>query len=137
MAPLPVASVDWPSLLHDVRILLVEDDPWVRNSLSIFLAQRGCQLRVCESAEEGMECLRKESFRVILCDYRLPGLDGLVLLRFAKEIRPEAKRVLITAYPAGDMVEEAERIGIDDFIQKPFSAEAIEESLARCLDDGD
>ena len=91
----------------------MEDDPWIRNSLSIFLKQRGCLLAVCETAEEGMERLRKEAFRIILCDYRLPGLDGLVLLRFAREMQPEARRVLVTAFPAGDMIDEAERIGID------------------------
>ncbi len=130
------ALAEAPGALRGVKILLVEDDPWVRKSLLMFLAQRGYLIRVCETAEEGIQFLRRESFRLILCDYKLPGLDGLVLLRFAKAIRPEAKRVLITAYPTGDMLDEAEQIGIDDFIQKPFSVEAIESSLSRCLDEG-
>ena len=137
MIPITDFSVDLYWRLKEKRILLIEDDPWVRDSLSLYLQNRGCRPESFSSAEEGMEAIRKEKFDIILCDYWLPGFDGLALLRFAKEQQPQAKRILITAYPLSEIAAEVEKAGLDDFIQKPFSVETIEYCLARCIDTAD
>lgn len=134
MIPITDFSVDLYWRLKEKSILLIEDDPWVRDSLSLYLQNRGCRPVSFATAEEGMDAIRKGKFDIILCDYWLPGCDGLAFLRFAKEQQPAAKRILITAYPLSEISAEVEKAGLDDFIQKPFSVETIEYCLARCID---
>ena len=69
-----------------------------------------------------------------IADYRLPGMDGLEFLKRIQKTHPHATRILITAYKDAKVVSEAIRIGIHDFIEKPFTTETIEESLSRLIE---
>ena len=112
-------------------ILLIEDDPWSRDSLSTFFRIVGCRM---ESAGNGMEAIAAVSrirFDLILCEYQLPGMNGLVLLKKLEDIRPGAIKFLFTSYPVQKLVEDAVRSGIHEVIRKPFAMETMEESLLR------
>jgi len=117
------------SKLKDIKILLVDDDEWIRDSLSLFFEAEGRHLLAVETAEEGMEALKKQSYDIIISDYRLPGMDGLAFFKLVEESHPDAIMILVTAYGNIDIASEAIRIGIHDLIQKPFTAETIEKSL--------
>jgi DNA-binding NtrC family response regulator len=119
--------------LKKMKILLIVDDKWIRDSLSMYFESRGCNLKVLETAEEGLEALKKQDYDIIVTDYRLPGMDGLEFLKRIQDSHPHAMKVLITAYRSGDVVSKAIRIGIHDFIDKPFTAKTIEDSLSRLL----
>jgi len=125
--------MDLLSKLKSVQILLVDDDKWIRDSLSIFFESEGCHLTALETAEEAMEALKKQAYDIIIADYRLPGMDGLEFLNQIQGSRPDAIKVLITAYRTPEVVCKAIRMGIRDFIDKPFTVEAIEECLARLI----
>ena len=88
---------------------------------------------MAESAEEGLEGVRGESFDIIISDFRLPGLNGLDFIRQATVIQPDAIRFLITAYRDDRIVSEAVRIGIHDFIEKPFSVKKLVNLLGLAL----
>lgn len=115
--------------LRDMKILLVDDDEWIRDSLSVFFEAEGCHLLALETAEEALQVLNRQSYDIIISDYRLPDMDGLELFRLVKKSHPHSVKILFTAYGDTDIVSEADRIGIDDFIQKPFATEVIKESL--------
>jgi DNA-binding NtrC family response regulator len=119
--------------LKEMKILLIDDDEWIRDSLSIYFESRGCNLKVLETAEEGIEALKKQDYDIIVTDYRLPGMDGLEFLKRIQDSHPQAMKILITAYRSEDVVSKAIRIGIHDFIDKPFTAKTIEDSLSRLL----
>jgi DNA-binding NtrC family response regulator len=119
--------------LKKMRLLLVDDDQWIRDSLSLYFEAEGCHLFALETAEEGTEAVKKQDYDIIISDYRLPGMDGLEFLKRIKEAQPHAIRVLITAYGSKALVSEAKRIGIQGFIEKPFTCRTIEASLSRIL----
>jgi DNA-binding response OmpR family regulator len=123
--------------LHDMKILLIEDDEWVRDSLRLFFESENCLIVALETAEEGLQALANQDFDIILIDYRLPGLDGLEFLRLIQKTHSAAMKILITAYGSEELVAEARKLGINDYIPKPFTSEAIEASLNRLIQSRD
>lgn len=122
------------SKLRNMKILLVDDDEWIRDSLSVFFEAEGCHLLALETAEEALQVLNRQSYDIIISDYRLPGMDGLELLSRIGNSHPHAMKVLFIAYGNTDVVCEASSIGIDRLIQKPFTIEVIKESIAQLME---
>ena len=120
--------MDLYSKLKSMKILLI-DDEWIRDSLSMFFQSEGCHLTALETAEEGMEALKRINYDIIVTDYKLPGMDGLEFLRRIQDMHPQVMKILITAYKSENVVSEARSLGIQDFIEKPFTTKIIEESL--------
>ena len=122
------------SRLRDMKILLIDDDEWIRDSLTIFLDSEGCHLTAVETAEEAIQAIEKENYDILISDYKLPGMDGLEFFRFIGPSHPHAIKIVITAYGNQDVVSEARTIGINDFIEKPFTTKVIEKSLCRLIE---
>ena len=118
-------------------MLLIDDDVWIRDSLRLFFEAEGCVLSALETAEEGIEALNEQCYDIIISDYRLPGMDGLAFLKHVKKMQPRAVKILITAYGNKEVVSEARKIGIEDFIEKPFTNKSIEASLFRLIEKGE
>jgi DNA-binding NtrC family response regulator len=123
-------------ILRQMRILLIDDDEWIRDSLSMFFEAEGCRLLAVETAETAMERLNHDRYDIIIADYRLPGMDGLEFFRRIRSIAPSCIKILITAYGSEDVQAEARRIGIQEMIAKPFTSRVIEKTLARLLQAG-
>jgi DNA-binding NtrC family response regulator len=119
--------------LKQVKTLLVDDDEFIRDSLKIAFATKGCSMRVAETAEEGLQAIKEERFDIIISDFRLPGMNGLDFLKLATVTHPQAVNILITAYRDEYLFSEAVRLGITEFIDKPFSVKALVELLAVSL----
>ncbi|MBW1801213.1 MAG: response regulator [Deltaproteobacteria bacterium] len=126
--------MDLFSKLRKMKILLVDDDEWIRDSMSLFFEGEGCQLVALETAEEGMEEIKIHGYDVIIADFKLPGMDGLAFLERTQKSYPNALRILISAYGNEEVRNKAKKIGVQDFIEKPFSAQTIEESLSWLTD---
>ncbi len=122
-------EMDLFSELRDLKVLLVDNDEWIRHSLCLFFEGEGCHILAIETAEEGMEIVKKESFDVIIADYRLPGMNGLDFLRLIQGSSPGARKILVTAYGNEELIASAQKTGIDGFIRKPFTSKALVESL--------
>lgn len=118
-----------------MKTLLIEDDEWIRGSLSLLFESERCFLRAFETAEEGTKAIKKQDYDIIIADYRLPGMDGLEFLKWTQESHPAAMKILITAYGNEGVVYRAMLIGIQDIIKKPFTYETIKESLAKVIED--
>ncbi len=119
--------------LKDFKTLLVDDDEFIRDSLKIACTTKGCSLRVAETAEEGLQAVKEEQFDIIISDFRLPGMNGLDFLKLATATHPAAVNILITAYRDEYMFSEAIRMGVTEFIEKPFSVKALVALLALSL----
>ena len=128
-----LAMMDLFSKLKKKKILLIDDDEWIRNSMILFFETEGCQLLALETAEEAIEALEQQHYDVIITDYRLPGMDGLQFLNRIQSLYPDALKMLITAYRSPEVVSAAIKAGIHDFIEKPFTSETIEDSLSRLI----
>ena len=110
-------------------ILLIEDDPWSRDSLSTFFRIMECRMQSAENAMEAIAAVARNRFDLILCEYQFPGVNGLAMLEMMGKIQPVAVKFLFTSYPIGKLAEEAARVGIHEVIRKPFTMAALEESL--------
>jgi len=119
--------------LKRIKVLLIDDDEWIRDSLCLFFENEGWHLIALETAEEAIEILKKETYEIIITDYRLPGMDGITFLRQIQEIQPNAMKILITAYWSKEVVSEANRLGVHDLIKKPFTTKVIEDTLSRLI----
>jgi len=120
--------------IRDMKILLVDDDEWIRDSLSLFFEAEGCELLTFETAEEGLEAVEHKAYDIVISDYKLPGMDGLEFLKRVKEKQPNAFEILITAYANSEILKEAKMSGVQDIIPKPFSSEDVETSLTRVIE---
>jgi len=118
--------------LKEMKIVLVDDDELIRDSLSLFLESEGCQLQAFATAEEGVEAMKREDFDLIIADYRLPGMNGLMFFKEIQRLNSHAFKILVTAYGNEDVFSEARKIGVADIIEKPFTTHDIERSLT-CL----
>ena len=125
--------MDLFSKLKGMKILLIDDDEWIRDSLNIFFESEGCHIIAFETAEEALEQLKGESFDIIIADYRLPGMDGLEFFNRIEESHSHAIKIIITAYKSEKVIAEAKRRGIKDFIDKPFTTKTILETLSRLI----
>ena len=121
--------------LKSKHILLVDDDAWIRDAMSISLGCEGCRVTTAESAREGLRVLRQGGVDVLICDYQLPDRDGLDLLSEAKGLAPDVPMILITAFGSRQLYSKAAAIGVDIFIDKPFNSQTIEHAIIRLLED--
>jgi DNA-binding NtrC family response regulator len=112
-------------------ILLIEDDPWSRDSLSMFFRIMECRMQSAANAKVAITAMSRDRFDLILCEYQLPCMNGITLLKMLGNIQPRAVKFLFTSYPVQKLAEEAARSGIHDVIRKPFIMATLEESLMR------
>lgn len=119
--------------MEKMRTLLIDDDELIRDSLSMTFKAKACHLLAVETAEAGLQTLQENSFDIIICDYRLPGIDGLGFFKEIKESHPDLIKILITAYGDNGMSVQASELGVHRVIKKPFSIDVIIESLGLFL----
>jgi signal transduction histidine kinase len=117
-------------------ILLVDDEEGIRRVLAFSLADLGYAVRTAANAEEALALFRQSPPAVVLTDIKMPGMDGLELLRVIKAESPDTEVVLITGH--GDMNLAIQGIKRDatDFVTKPISDDALEIALSRAFERG-
>ena len=119
--------------LKEKRLLLIDDDEWIRDSLGLFFELKGCSLITVETAEEGLKELSRRSYDIIIADYKLPGMNGLEFFKRIATFYRDAIKIFISAYGSAELVADARKTGVQDFIEKPFTTGNIEASLVRLL----
>jgi two-component system response regulator AtoC len=102
------------------RILIIDDDESLRESLELLLASEGYQVSTACDGESALAYLEKAPVDVVLCDLRMPGLDGFDLIPQISRLSPGIPVVLMSAYGTEDLAVEAMRRGAYDYIAKPF-----------------
>jgi two-component system response regulator HydG len=113
------------------HILVVDDEGANRYSVSKTLQRVGYVVSEAASGEEALETLKAQMFDVVLTDIRMPGLDGVELLRRIKDEAPDAIVILMTGYASLGTAVEALRLGAHDYLIKPSSSHDIRQSVAR------
>ncbi len=107
------------------RILIVDDEEIVRESLSAWLEKDGYTLATSPDGENAIERIRKERWSILLVDLKMPGIDGLQVLAEARAVQPDAATVIMTAYATVDTAVAAMKIGAYDYLTKPFDPEEL------------
>jgi len=107
------------------RILVIDDDPGVRESMTRMLRGAGFSVLAASSGEEGFDLARGDTFDVILSDMRMPGLSGLDVLRKLRDVNVDACFIVMTGFGTVDTAVEAMKLGAVDFLEKPFEDDRL------------
>jgi len=118
------------------RILVVDDEPGMRDLLSRVLGEAGHDVVTVESGETALVLLAREKYDVLILDKNLPGIDGLAVLRLARSHHPATRAIMITAYPSDDSDATARALGVVAYIVKPFWIVALVEVVDAAVADG-
>jgi len=104
----------------DAKILVVDDDPRVRETLEEVFSSYGCHVKSRNDGEEALAAIKEEAYDVIFVDYRMPKVDGMDVLREAVALHPETSVVLITGEGSEEVARHAFKVGAFDYVVKPF-----------------
>ena len=108
-----------------MRLLIVDDDAGLRQSLGLLLTESGYEVAAEGDPEAGLARALDEKFDLILCDVRMPKMDGLTFLRRYRAERGPALIVMMSAYGGEDVALAAMREGAYDYLQKPFRPDEV------------
>lgn len=111
------------------KILVVDDEETTRRSLADILRLEGMQVKTAACGEAAVEALQQETFDLILLDLKMPGMDGLDVLRIANKLVPETQVILLTAHGSLESAIAALRLGAHDYLLKPASPTQIIRSV--------
>jgi two-component system response regulator FlrC len=113
------------------RILIVDDEQNMRVALFEVLSRNGHEVAVAENGQMALEMIARQPPELVITDIKMPGMDGLELLRQVKALHPELPVVIMTGFATVDTAVEAMKQGAFDYLLKPFPVEVIEETVAR------
>src|SRR5687767_8572383 len=116
------------------RVLLIDDDAGIRESMRMPLEYEGYEYAAAASAEEGLTAIQRESPDIVFLDIKMPGMDGLEALTRIKALDEALPVVMISAHGSASVGADATRRGAVDFIEKPFGAERLLVTIRNVLD---
>jgi DNA-binding NtrC family response regulator len=116
------------------KILLIEDDPGICDTLSRILTEEGHSVVVEMRGDTGLECAVKNPFNVVISDLKLPGLTGLELIRKLHAAQPRLPIILITAFGSAQTAIEATKSGAYDYVLKPFAVPELLDLVCKAAD---
>ncbi len=115
-------------------VLIVDDEENIRFTLSQTLASLPAEVETAADGEQALAKVEQRPFSLILLDLRMPGMDGMDVLRRLAELRPEIPVLIITAHGSISSAVEAMKLGAVEFLQKPFTPDEIRAQVRRILD---
>ena len=130
----PYESEKQSTMVAPKRILVVDDEVTIRESCRRIFSEQGYDVQTAASAKEGLEHTRRGYFDCALIDLKLPDTDGMEIVRLARENRGNMAVLIITGYGAVETAAEATRLGVSDYICKPFTPEQIVQAVGRAIE---
>ena len=115
------------------RILVIDDDATVRQSCERILSDQGYDVETAASGTEGLERARREYFDCALVDLKMPDVDGMEIVRIARRDRGNMALLIVTGYGAVGTAAEAMRLGVSDYLSKPFTPDEIARAVSKAL----
>jgi DNA-binding NtrC family response regulator len=116
------------------KILVVDDEDIVRTSCSRTLTPGGFEVKLAKNGREGLNMMGEEAFDIVLTDLKMPDMDGIEVLRKIKEDWPEVEVIIITGYQTVDTAVKSIKLGAFDYIEKPFTPDALMNAVSKALD---
>ncbi len=113
------------------KLLLIDDEESVRKVLGLYLRSKGYEVITAADGKEGIELFQQESPPIVLTDVKMPGMDGIEVLKKIKQISPETEVIVITGHGDMDLSIKALQLDASDFITKPVANEALSVALKR------
>jgi DNA-binding response OmpR family regulator len=116
------------------HILIMEDDLNVAKGLKMILEEQGYDVELQGTGLGAMDAIGKYDYDLLMADLHLPDIDGMQVVKRAKETKPDTGVIVMTGYATSSLAVDAMKIGAHDFIAKPFTEEQIKASIREALD---
>ena len=120
-----------------MRVLVVDDESIVLDSCKKVLAMEGIDVVLSASADQALTALGKETFSLILVDFKMPRKDGLSFMKDVKEKWPEVPIIVMSGYATPETIDEVSKTGAAKFIAKPFTPDELIEAIRQVMEKED
>ncbi|WP_456474133.1 response regulator [Candidatus Pyrohabitans sp.] len=117
------------------RILIVDDDPQICETLAEILSDEGFEVEYVLSGEEALQRIDSRYYDVVITDLLLPKIDGMEILTHVRRVKPKMQVIMITAFATIENAVEAMKRGANDYIAKPFKINEIQSAIKRVLEE--
>ena len=115
------------------KILVVDDEVMVRVVLRKILIKEGYKVLCARDGESAIKKIENETFDLVLLDLKMPGIDGIETLEKIRKINKNIPVILISGYLTNEKVERATKLGISNYIEKPFNLDEVELKTKKAL----
>ncbi len=133
MAALQAAMRTGPSNL--AHILLMEDESNVAKGLAMVMREEGYNVDVAETGQRALDKFKTNQFDLLVADLRLPDMDGMDVVQHVREKRPGTNVVIITGYPSVSSAVQAVKMGVSDYLRKPFTEDEFKAAVRGALEE--
>jgi len=116
------------------KLLIIDDEPSLRHLLRTILEELGYAIEEAENGQQGLDILHDTNFALILCDIRMPELDGLEFIRRALQVNPELTIIMMSAYGSVETAIDCVKQGAYDYISKPFRPDDVILTVKKALE---
>jgi len=115
------------------KILIIDDEPGIRDLLDTLLRRKGYDVVVAGNGPEGLKVFRRERPNVVVLDLKMPGMDGLTVLQQVRSLTPRQPVVILTGAGTPEIEQQLRALGVTEFVEKEFSLHRLGDSLKRLL----
>src|SRR5437016_10242991 len=122
------------SKAQDIRILVIDDEPMMSDSLRRHLEEEGYAVDTAATGAQAIDLFDGGAHHLVICDLQLPDMDGLTLLRHMKDARPTTEVIVVTGYGSVQTAVEATKAGAFYFVEKPFDFEELSPLVEKALE---
>jgi len=123
-------------MLQNNKILIIDDEKTICVGCQLVFQKQGCTVDMAMSGREGIDRASREDFDVVITDYKMPDVNGDEVVKEIKQKKPEQPIIMITGYAEILPEKQAKRLGVEDYITKPFNPDEIIGAVSRVLDRG-
>ena len=118
----------------DIKILVVDDEPIIIKSCLTILKSEGYNVEGVLGGKEAILKMEQTAYDLVFTDLKMPEVDGITLIRWIKQKRPDTGIVIITGYPSQDTIKDALEVGIIDYVPKPFTPAVLLDVTQRAVE---
>ena len=115
------------------KILVIDDEPGIRNLLDTLLRRKGYDVVLAESGQKGLDLFRRERPNVIVLDLKMPGMDGLSVLQQVRSLDSKKPVIVLTGAGTAETEQKVRALGVTEYVEKEFSLHLLGDSLKRLL----
>ncbi|MDQ7032353.1 MAG: response regulator [Desulfonauticus sp.] len=119
---------------QQTKVLVIDDDESTLKLFELYLKIFGYQALVAKSGEQGLTLFKEHLPRIVFTDIKMPGMDGIQVLKEVKKIKPDTEVIIVTGHGDFELAVQALSLDATDFLNKPIGKEEIETSLERAKD---
>lgn len=117
------------------RLLIIDDEPIVGKRLQQAFSKLGLEVAIFTSPRPAMEAMAQKPFDIVVTDLKMADMDGIEVLRRARQLNSRARVIIITGYASQETADAASQEGVFDFLPKPFRLEELKSAVNRALEE--